>query len=157
MKSILKVIIPVIFIILLTFILCVIFIKPKVFSFKTTKEYVYIQKNKKDIEEIIIRNDAQLGTSCYKLDIDEGYKILSNINVKSKSKTWCSSSTLYLEFYFKNGTNKKIKFECENLIYSGISYELKDKIMLINKDEYMPDEITNSMIVVTNSERVDCK
>ena len=59
MKNILKVIIYIILVMFITFILCVIFMKPKIFNLKTTEEYEYIQNNKKNIEEIIIKNEAQ--------------------------------------------------------------------------------------------------
>lgn len=156
MKKSLKFIIYIILIMTITFILCFIFIKPKVLNLKTTKEYEYIQNNKQNIEEVIIRNEAQLGTSCYKLDIDRAYEILNNIEIK-KEAGGCYSDNKYLEFYFKDGTNKKIKFECENLIYDGKRYELEDKVVLFNKDEYMPDKITEGMIIVLNEDKVECK
>ena len=156
MKKSLKFIIYIILIMTITFILCFIFIKPKVLNLKTTKEYEYIQNNKKNIEEVIIRNEAQLGTTCYKLDTNKGYEILNNIEIK-KEAGGCYSDNKYLEFYFKDGTNKKIKFECENLIYDGKRYELENKVVLFNKDEYMPEEITEGMIVVSNEDKVECK
>ena len=125
-------------------------------NLKATKEYEYIQNNKKNIEEVIIRNEAQLGTSCYKLDINKAYEILSNIEIK-KEAGGCYSNNKYLEFYFKDGISKKIKFECENLIYDGKRYELDDKVVLFNKDEYMPDKITKGMIIVSNEEKIECK
>ena len=53
MKDILKIVIPIIIVAVITFVLCIIFIKPKVLSIKTTKEYEYIQNNKKNIEKKI--------------------------------------------------------------------------------------------------------
>jgi len=156
MKKSLKFIIYIILIMTITFILCFIFIKSKALNLKTTKEYEYIQNNRKNIEEVIIRNEAQLGTSCYKLDIKKAYEILNNIEIK-KEAGGCYSDNKYLEFYFKDGTNKKIKFECENLIYDGKRYELEDKVVLFNKDEYMPEEITKGMIIVSNEDKVECR
>ena len=156
MKYTSKTIIYVILVMTITLILCMIFIKPKILKFKTTREYVYIQKNRKDIEEVIIRYSAQLGESCYKLDTKKAYDILNDISVK-KEGSWCSGPDIYLEFYFKNRANKKIHFVCENLFYDGVSYELKDKVILINKDEYIPDKITKGMITVEDKDKVDCK
>ena len=156
MKQVLRTIIYVILVMVITLILCKIFIKPKVFSFKTTKEYEYIQNNKKDIDKVIVRHKTQLGESCYNLDIKKAYNILNNISIKNVAGG-CYSDTKYLEFYFKNGTSKKIEFQCENLFYDGVSYELKDKIILFNKDEYMPDKITNGMIIVEDKDRIECK
>ena len=156
MKRSLKFIIYIILVMIITFILCFIFIKPKVLNLKTTKEYEYIQNNKQNIEDVIIRNEAQLGTSCYKLNTNKAYEILNNIEIKKESGG-CYSDNKYLEFYFKDGTNKKIKFECENLIYDGKRYELEDKVVLFNKDEYMPEEITKGMIIVSNEDKIECK
>lgn len=157
MKNSLKIIIYIILIILISLILCVIFIKPKVFDFKVTKNYEYIQNNRKDIEHIIVRTDTQLGEFCYNIDVSKGYDILNDIEIKEETELWCSSPYVYLEFYFKNGTYKTIHFGCDNLIYDGIYYELKDKVILINKDEYIPGKITKGMIIVSNKDKIDCK
>ena len=156
MKNILKVAIPISLVAILTLILCSIFIKPKVFNFKTTSEYMYIQNNRKNIEEVTIRYEAQLGKSCYKIDTNKAYDILSNISIK-KEGGWCSSPNIYLEFHFKNGRQEEIHFDCENLIYNGIGYKLKNEVSLVIKGEYMPDKITKGMIVVSKEDEIDCK
>lgn len=156
MKKSIKFIIYIILVMVITFIVCFIFIKPKLLNLKTTQEYEYIQNNKKNIEEVIIKNEAQLGTTCYKLDTNKAYEILSNIEIK-KETGGCYSNNKYLEFYFNDGISKKIKFECENLIYDGKKYELEDKVVLFNKDEYMPKEITKGMIIVSNEDKVECR
>lgn len=155
MKNILKIIIYIVLVMFITFIVCIVFIKPKVFDFKATKEYEYIQNNKKDIEKIIIRNIGQLGESCYKLGMEEAYEILDNISIK-KETGFCSSSDVYLEFYFDDGIYKRIYFECENLFYDNKRYELEDRIILFNEDEYVLDEITEGMIIVSNKDKIDC-
>lgn len=157
MKTSLKVIIYVILVILITLILCSIFIKPKTLNFKITNEFQNVQKNKNNIEEIIVRSETLLGKFCYKLDIEKAYDILNNIYIKREAKMTCTDSNKYLEVYFKNGTNEEFFFECENLVYNGIKYELKDKIILFNKDEYIPNKITKGMIIVSDKDRVDCK
>ena len=151
-----KVIIGIFLVILITLICCMIFIKPKLFDFKVTEEYEYIQNNKKDIEEIIVRNNSHMGESCYKLDVENGYDFFNNMDIEKETELWCSGTQLYLEFYFKDGIYKEIHFECENLVYDGIKYKLKDKVILVNKDEYIPDKITKGMIIVLNKDRVDC-
>jgi len=156
MKDGLKIVIYIILVMLITFILCCIFIKPKVLNIKEIEEYKYIQKNKINIKEVIIRNETQLGIGCYKLDTNKAYEILSNIKIK-KETGGCYSNNKYLEFYFNDGISKKIKFECENLIYDGKKYELEDKVVLFNKDEYMPEEITKGMIIVSNEDKVECR
>ena len=108
MKDILKIVIPIIIVAVITFVLCLVFIKPKVLSLKETK-------------------------------------------------FWCSDSDKYLEFYFKDGTYKGIHFQCEYLVYDGINYELKDKVILVDKDVYIPDKITKGMIIVSDEDKIDCK
>ena len=157
MKYSLKATIYIILIIIITLICCILFIKPRIFNFRLTKEYEYIQNNRKYIEKIIIRTKAQLGESCYKLDVKKGYDILDNIDIKKETKFWCSDSDKYLEFYFKDGTYKGIHFQCENLVYDGINYELKDKVILVDKDVYIPDKITKGMIIVSDEDKIDCK
>ena len=157
MKTSLKFITYIILVIVITLILCSIFIKPKTLNFKITNEFQNVQKNRKNIEEIIVRSETLLGRFCYKLDIDKGYEILNNIYIKKQAKMMCTDSDKYLEVYFKDGTNEEFLFECENLVYNGIRYELKDKIMLFNKDEYIPDKITKGMIIVSNEDRIECK
>lgn len=157
MKDILKIVIPIIIVAVITFILCIIFIKPKVLSIKSTKEYQYIQNNKKNIEKVIIRNEAQLGISCYELEINKAYEILNNMEIKRESNKWCSGGETHLQFYFNEGTKKEFYFDCESLVYDNISYELEEEIILINKDEYMPDKITKGMIIVSNKDKVVCE
>ena len=156
MKDNLKIISYIVLIILIIFTICCIFIKPKIFNFKTTKEYEYIQNNKKNIDQIIIKYSSQLGESCYKLDIKKGYDILNNITIKKESG-WCSAPEIDLKFYFQNGEYKNIHFDCDKLFYDGVNYELKDSVILVNKDEYLPNKITKGMIVVSNKDIVDCK
>ena len=157
MKNIFKVIIPIILVAILTIILCSIFIRPKTLNFKITNEFQNVQKNKKNIEKIIVRSETQLGNFCYKLDINKAFDILSNIYIKGEAKMMCTSSDKYLEVYFKDGTNEEFFFECENLVYNGVKYELKDKVELFNKDEYIPEKITKGMIIVSNEDKVECK
>ena len=153
----LKVLVYIILLIIFTLICCIFFIKPKVFDFKVTQEYEYIQNNKMDIDEIIIRLNSQLGEYCYRLDVESGYDILNNIEIKKEAELWCSDSSKYLEFYFNDGTYKEIYFECVNLLYNNVYYELEDEIILVNKDDYMPDKITKGMIIVSNENKIDCK
>ena len=157
MKDILKIVIPIIIVAVITFVLCIIFIKPKVLSIKATKEYEYIQNNKKNIEKVIIRNEGQLGTSCYRLDIKTAYEILNNMEIKRESKKWCSGGENYLQFYFTEGTKREFYFDCESLVYDNTYYELEEEIILFNDDEYMPDKITKGMIIVSNKDEVDCE
>lgn len=157
MKSSLKIIIYISIVMIITLILCIIFIRPKVLNLKATEEYEYIRNNKKELEEVIIKNDAQLGTTCYRLDINKAYEILNNIEIKKETKKWCSGGNMYLEFYFKNEVKKSFYFDCESLVYNSIHYELKEDVILVNKDKYMPDKITNTMIIVSNKDEVECK
>lgn len=157
MKDILKVIVYIIVIIIITLICLKIFIKPNILNFKETKEFKYIERNKDNISDFIVKTDTLLGEHCYKIDINKGYEFLNNIIIKSESKYTCTDSDYYLEVYFKNGTNKKILFECDNLVYDGIRYQLKDKLYLVNKDEYIPDKIIKGTIIISNDDKVECK
>ena len=156
MKNIFKVIIPIVLVAILTIIICSIFIKPKTLNFNTTNEYMYIQNNRETIEEVTIRYEAQLGKSCYKIDINNAYDILENISIK-KDGGWCSGPNLYLEFHFKNGKYEEIHFDCGNLNYNGTTYKLKDEVSLVIQEEYIPDEITPGMIVVSKEDEIECK
>lgn len=156
MKNIFKVVIPIILVAVTTLVLCSMSIKPKVFIFKATNEYMYIQNNRKNIKEVTIRYEAQLGKSCYKIDTNKAYDILTNVSIQ-KDGSWCSGPNLYLEFHFENGRDEKIYFDCGNLIYNGISYKLKDEVSLVIKEEYMPNEITKGMIVVSKADEIECK
>jgi hypothetical protein len=138
-------------------ILCFIFIKPKTFNLKITNEFQNVQRNRNNIEEVIIRQETLLGQFCYKLDIDRGYDILNNISIKREAKMMCMDDDKYLEFHFKDGSNEEFYFECENLVYNGIRYELRDKIILIDKDQYFPKKITEGMIIVSDDDRIECK
>lgn len=156
MRDILKAIVSIILVIVITLICCILFLKPKL-NFKETSEFRYIENNKDNIEEIIVKTVTLLGEHCYKIDTNKGYDILNNIVIKKKSKFGCTDSDMYLEVYFNNGTSKTIFFECENLVYNNIKYELKDNILLVNKDEYMPDKITKNTIIISNKDKINCK
>ena len=80
-----------------------------------------------------------------------------DIIIKKETKMWCSSGTMHLEFKFNDGTKKSFYFDCENLVYDNTHYELKEDVILVNKDEYIPDKITNTMIVVENKDEIECK
>jgi len=157
MKTILKVIISIFLIIIITLVCCLIFIKPNTLNFQETQEFIYIEKNKNNINEIIIKTDTLLGEHCYKIDINKGYDILNNTIIKKESKYRCMDSDMYLEIYFNDGTNRKILYECENLVYNNTRYELKDTIFLVNKDEYIPDKITKNTIIISNKDKITCK
>jgi hypothetical protein len=157
MKDILKIIIPIILVIIITLICCHFFIKPNLLNFKETTEFRYIENNKNNIDEFIIKTVTLLGEHCYKIDINKGYDILNNTIIKKESKSRCMDSDMYLEIYFNNGTNRKILYECENLVYNNIRYELKNQILLVNKDEYMPDKITQNMIIISDKDKIACK
>ena len=157
MKFSLKIFVYITIVIFITLILCIVFIKPKILDLKVTEEYEYIQNNKKNIVEVIIRNEAQLGTSCYKLDTNKVYEILNNIEIKKETKTWCSGGSMRLEFNFNDGTKKNFYFECESLVYDNIHYELKEEVILVNKDEYISGKKTNAMIIVSNNDEVECR
>ena len=86
MKYNLKIFIYITIVIFITLILCIVFIKPKVLNLKVTKEYEYIQNNRKNIEEVIIKNEAQLGTKCYSININKAYEILNNIEIRKEVK-----------------------------------------------------------------------
>lgn len=155
-KNIFKVIILLILVIIITLIYCILFLKPKL-NFKETNEFVYIENNKDNIKEFIVKTNTLLGEYCYKIDINKGYEILNNIIIKKESNTRCFDSDMYLEIYFNNGISKTIFFECENLVYDNIRYELKDNILLVNKDEYIPDKITKNTIIISNKNKITCK
>ena len=156
LKNIFKVIILLILVIIITLICCILFLKPKL-NFKETNEFVYIENNKDNIKEFIVKTDTLLGEHCYKIDIDKVYEILNNIIIKKESKTRCFDSDMYFEIYFNDGTHKTIFFECENLVYDNIRYELKDNILLVNKDEYIPNKITKNTIIISNEDKIICK
>lgn len=156
MKSILKVVFLLTIVIVITVIGCFIFI-PDVPKFKETSEFKYIDNKKDDVEEVIIRTVTLLGERCYKIESDKGYAVLNIISFKKKVNMTCTDSVMYLEFYFENGEHRELYFECGNLIYKDEKYELKEEIILYNEDEFVPDEITDSMIIVSNANRVECK
>ena len=155
-KNIFKAIVSLILVILITLICCILFLKPKL-NFHETNEFIYIENNKDNIKEFIIKINTLLGEYCYKIDIDKGYDILNNIIIKKESNTRCMDSDMYFEIYFNNGISKTIFFECENLVYDNIRYELKENILLVNKDEYIPDKITKNTIIISNEDKITCK
>ena len=157
MKYTAKIIIYIILIIIVTLIICTFFIKPNPLKFKETNEFKNIEYNKDNIKEINIRTETLIGRYCYKIDIEKGYKLLNNISIKNKTNMICTDSDMYIEVYFNNNTKNTFKFECGNLVYNQDRYKLKNKIKLYNKDEYLPNEITEDMIIISNVDKVECK
>lgn len=155
MKRITKYLTIIIFAILITLILCFIFIKD-IPNFKETKEYMFIELNKNNIEKVIVKTNTLLGEHCYKIDNKKGYNILSNIEIKKEAKVTCTDSDMYLEFYFKNGKKRTLSFECENLKYNDKKYKLKENIILYNEDNYLPKKVTENMIIISNKDTVNC-
>lgn len=156
MKDIFKIISVLLLVVLITIISCFIFI-PDVPKFNKTSEYKYIENNKNNLNEVIVRTVTLLGERCYKIDVSEGYNIFKNISFKKKANVTCTDSDMYMEFYFKNDSKRVLQFECGNLLYKGERYELKNKIVLYNSDEYLPDEIDEGMIIISNKDMVQCK
>ncbi len=156
MKDVIKVIIPIILVMIITLLFCKIFIKPKVFNFKETDNFKYIEKNKDNVEQFVVRTITLLGEYCYEINIDKGYNALNNISIKKETNMHTFDSDMYLEIYFKDETLKSFYFEGDNLVYNNKKYELDNKVILVNKDEYMPDKITKGMIIVSDKDRVEC-
>lgn len=156
MKDIFKVICLIFLIILITVICCFIFI-PNVSKFNETGLYKYIENNKDNVDEVIVRTVTLLGENCYKINILDGYNILNNISFKKKANMTCTDSDMYIEFYFKNNEKRILSFECGNMHYKDEKYELKNEVILYNKDQYVPSKINNGMIIVSDCDKVECK
>ena len=54
-------------------------------------------------------------------------------------------------------TSGNVYFEGENFVYNNKKYKLKNDIILINKDEYESDKITEDMVIVSNENKIECK
>lgn len=157
MKDIFKIIAYIISIIFITLIICIFFIKPNQLNFKELSEFKYIDNNKNNIKEINIRTETLLGKHCYKIDIDKGYNTLNNLTIKKQSDIRCTDSDMYIDVYFNNEEKKSFKFECGNFVYNQKRYKLKKQILIYNKDEYLPEKITEDMIIISNEDKVECK
>ena len=155
MKKIIKYISVIILVILVTLILCITFLKD-IPNFKETKEYIEIKHNKSKIDKVIVRTVGLLGEHCYQIDNKKAYNILENISIKKEKDIRCMDSDKYLDFYFKNNKKITLSFECEFLKYKDKRYKLKEDIIVYNKDEYLPKKITDSMIIVSNKDSVNC-
>lgn len=156
MKSVIKIIMSLLLIILITIICCIVFI-PNVPNFKEMSEYKYIDNNKENIYEVIARTVTLLGEHCYKIDKDIGIEILNGISFKKKTNMTCTDSDMYLEFYFKNNEKRVLSFECGNMHYKDEKYILKNEVILYNEDQYVFDDITDGMIVVSEEDKIECR
>ena len=156
MKDIFKVICLMIFIILITVICCFMFI-PNVSNFNETGLYKYIENNKDNVDQVIVRTVTLLGENCYKINTLDGYNILNNISFKKKTNMTCTDSDMYIEFYFKNNEKRILSFECGNMHYRDEKYDLENEVILYNRDQYVPDKINNGMIIVSDSNKVECR
>lgn len=156
MKDSLKVIIPIILVMVITLICCKTFIKPNVPKFQETSDFRYIENNKDNIEMFIVKTNTLLGEHCYKIDIDKGYNVLKNISIKKEIQMTTFDSNMYLEIYFNNGKLKSFYFEGDNLVYNGKKYELNNNVILFNKDNYVPDKTTKTMIIISSKDEIEC-
>lgn len=152
-----KVIVYIFFVVLITLFFCIVFIKPKVLDFKLIDEFQKVNDNKDKIEEMIIRTETLLGKFCYKIDVNKGFKFLNNIVIKKESNSRCMDSDMYLVVYFEDGESEEFYFECGNFVYDGLRYKLKKEIKLYNKDEYIPDIITDDMMIISNDDKIECR
>lgn len=157
MKNILKFIIPIFLIIIITLICCIIFIKPNLLKFQETEEFRYVENNKDNIDKFIVKTVTLLGKNCYEIDSNKGYNILNDISLKKEVNVKTFDSDMYLEVYFNNDIKKSFYFEGENFVYNNKKYKLKNDIILINKDEYESDKITEDMVIVSNENKIECK
>ena len=156
MKDIFNVICLIFLIILITVICCFMFI-PNVSNFNETGLYKYIENNKDNVDQVIVRTVTLLGENCYKINTLDGYNILYNISFKKKTNMTCTDSDMYIEFYFKNNEKRILSFECGNMHYRDEKYDLENEVILYNKDQYVPDKINNGMIIVFDSNKVECR
>ena len=67
-----KEIIIILFLMLITLILCITISNPKHLKFNETSEYIYIQNHKQEIDKIILKAYTMLGEKAYLIDTKEG-------------------------------------------------------------------------------------
>ena len=130
---------------------------PNVSNFNETGLYKYIENNKDNVDQVIVRTVTLLGENCYKINTLDGYNILNNISFKKKTNMTCTDSDMYIEFYFKNNEKRILSFEFGNMHYKDEKYDLENEVILYNRDQYVPDKINNGMIIVSDSNKVECR
>ena len=157
MKNIFKVIILIVFVIVITFLGCILFINKNIPNFKETSLYNYINFNYENIDKVVVKTVTLLGENCYKIDNDKGYDVLNSISIKKKSNMSCTDSDFYLEFYFKNGEHRQLYFECENFVYNDVRYLLKDDVVVYREDQLEFDEIKDNIIVISDDYKIKCE
>lgn len=139
-----------------TLILCFIFIRPKALNFQNTNEFLYLENHINDIDKFVVKSDTLLGKHCYLIDTGKGYDLLKNIDIKKETNMTITDSDKYLQIYFNSGKTIYFKFEGENLVYNGKKYILKNPIVSYKKEEYVPEEINEYMIVFSEKDEIDC-
>ena len=129
---------------------------------------IYI-KNFRGIKELLVEFDKKLNVIIgangqLKTSLMDAIRLFyawgepnRDIEITKETTKWCSGGIMQLKFNFNDEITKDFYFECENLIYDNIHYELKDDVILFNKDVYIPDKITKGMIIVSNKDKIECK
>lgn len=117
-----------IFIIIVTLIMCLIFVKPKVLNFNIINEYTYFENNIELVDKIVLTNYTQLGEINYLIDNEVGISFLKNLKIEKESNEFVTHGDRELCVYFDNGKKVSFDFEYDNFVYNNKRYEVNNKI-----------------------------
>ena len=124
----------IIIILISTFILCFIFIKPRLLSFDRVDEYIYFKNHINEINKIVFESYTMLGKKDYLIDNEVGINFLTNLKIKRKFNGMITDSDISLCVYFKNDIKKCFDFEANNFKYNNDKYIVNKNIYDLIKD-----------------------
>lgn len=141
----------------------------KELDFKETKDYVFINENKENIEKIVLKTDTTSGEKCYLLNTEEASNLLDNITITEETTEHVTDSDFYVMVHFNENIKRKYYFEKQklyeekivktfwfegsNLVHSGKNYKLeKSPIFFTNKND-IPEDIDKESNIVIGAER----
>ena len=120
----------------LVFILCFIFIKPRLLKFDRVDEYIYFINHVEEIDKIVLESYTMLGKKNYLINNEVGTDFLTNLKIRKKFNGMITDSDMSLCVYFKNTRKKCFDFEAEYFKYNGVKYSVNKNIYdLINNNE----------------------
>ncbi len=95
-------------------------------SFQDIQEIKYINENKASISSIVVHKTTLASNDCYKVDVEEAYKIINNIKIIKKSNIFVTDDYLSYIFIFNDETKKSVYFEGKYLVTNKESYNIEN-------------------------------
>lgn len=120
----------------ITLIICMQIPKFKHIKFNQTREYIYYNSHKDEIDKIVLKTYTLLGEKCYLINNEIGKDFIENLKIKKEINYTITDSNASLYMYYNSSQIKQFNFESGNFKYENKKYEVNNDVYkLIDNNE----------------------